>query len=152
MRKRKLWWVAGVVLLAVTVASVLLIRPVSPLRIAREDFNRIRRGMNYEEVEAIMGCPPGNYTTGETDVAKTALDWDDSEDVDASANEGEHSVYFGDWCTDTASLSVVLDASGKVIYRAYLPIRKVSDNPAYNLLWRAKHQGWRPARGWRVRP
>jgi hypothetical protein len=137
-------------LLAVTFASVLLIRPVSPLRIARENFDRIRWGMNYDEVEAIMGCQPGNYTTGETEVGTTTIEWDGWEDVDNSPREGQHPVYFGDWCTDTASICVALDASGKVIYRGYLPVRKVSDNPAYNLLWRVKHQGWRPYRGWRV--
>jgi hypothetical protein len=133
------------VLLAVTVASILLIRPVSRLRITREDFCRIRRGMSYPEVEAIMGCPPVDCSTGETDFDRTAFEQllrEDLVDEDDSPAPGTHLAYAISWVTDTANFGVMFDASGKVIYRIYTPIRKVTDEPLANLLWRAKRQ-WR---------
>jgi hypothetical protein len=62
MRRR--WFiVGGVVLLAVvTVVGQVIPRPRRP-QVSREDFSRIEKGMSREEVEAIIGGPPGDYTT-----------------------------------------------------------------------------------------
>jgi len=35
-------------------------------RISREGFDRIQQGMTQEEVEAVLGVPPGEYVTEET--------------------------------------------------------------------------------------
>jgi hypothetical protein len=63
MRNR---WLSVAVVLVVLVGAVCLIltlpggrRP----RITAENFERIMVGMRLEEVEAILGVPPGDYTT-----------------------------------------------------------------------------------------
>jgi hypothetical protein len=60
--KRK-WVVFAVLLvgLVATVALVLLARQ-SPVRITQESFDRIAVGMMEQEVEEIIGGPPGDYS------------------------------------------------------------------------------------------
>src|SRR5271157_3720138 len=93
MSRRKLYLTLGV---AVVVAALLLLgsgafRPasVSALkagggRITRQNFDRIRLGMSWSEVVAILG-PPGNYVTGDTDIV---LELRDSMTFDGDPNLG----------------------------------------------------------------
>jgi hypothetical protein len=62
MKKR--WFITGVVVLlaVVTVMGLFIPRPRQP-PISREQFERIEQGMSREEVETILGAPPGYYHT-----------------------------------------------------------------------------------------
>ncbi len=86
-------------------------------------------------VEAIMGCPANDDTTGETEFAEMARNMYDD---DAYPPVGAQIMHFGFWFTDTVSFTVALDASDKVVYRAHLPIRKVT--PVASLFRRAERQ------------
>ena len=64
-------WLGILIVRALILANVLeivavwaMFRPSSPevLRINRANFDRIRPGMTKAEVEAIFGCPPGNFS------------------------------------------------------------------------------------------
>jgi hypothetical protein len=57
---RNHWFVAGV---ALYVVALLLLRLPQPPPVGREHIARIQNGMSREEVNAIIGCPPADYTT-----------------------------------------------------------------------------------------
>lgn len=60
MTKRRLVWVVACLALAVGLGIWFVTRP-HPVN--ETNFNRIRVGMTQAEVEAILGCPPGDYAT-----------------------------------------------------------------------------------------
>jgi hypothetical protein len=66
MWRRVLLILGALGLLAVVGVLVLVWLPRPGDRITRETFEQIRDGMTLDEVEAIIGAPPGEYTT--TDV------------------------------------------------------------------------------------
>jgi hypothetical protein len=51
----------GVVIAAGAVVGFVLLP--QPLRLTQSDFDRLRVGMSRTEVESILRCPPGDYTT-----------------------------------------------------------------------------------------
>jgi hypothetical protein len=61
--KRLLLWTGSlVVLTAAGLLGMVLLWPRSPIN--RANFEKIREGMTYQEVEAIFGGLAGNYSTG----------------------------------------------------------------------------------------
>ena len=60
MRRRKLLVALAVGVVVAAAAVVLWPRPD---RITQENCDRIEKGMSQAEVEAILGGPPGDYTT-----------------------------------------------------------------------------------------
>jgi hypothetical protein len=64
MRKLFLFLVAVALILFGAAYPLLLPRP-SPVTMAA--YNRIEKGMSLEEVEAVLGGPEGDYTTGPTE-------------------------------------------------------------------------------------
>ena len=52
-------------LLVVVVVAMLpsIYRKINPPAVSRERFERLKKGMSREEVEAIIGVPPGTYET-----------------------------------------------------------------------------------------
>jgi hypothetical protein len=138
MRRWKLGALLGLVLLLAT--GVLFRRPSAPPPIPLQDSHGIRRGMSYPEVLAIMGCPPDNYTTGEIKIPRNEItehteNWNDH---DARPELGETTMYQGTWLTDTAMFTVQFDASCKVICRNDCRVRKVTEDPVVNIVWRAE--------------
>ena len=67
--KKRLWLVCALgIVIAFWVGwkTILQHRP-SGLSITQANYYRIRQGMRQEEVEAILGGPPGTYTVGSYD-------------------------------------------------------------------------------------
>jgi hypothetical protein len=60
MPKRRTLVCLALALVAIGV-GIYLCWPRSP-RFSEEQFDRIQEGMTQPEVEAVLGCPPGNYT------------------------------------------------------------------------------------------
>jgi hypothetical protein len=96
--------------LAVVVAAVVVVlwpRPAS--RITRENFWRIKKGMTWAEVTAILG-PPGFYTTGDTQLDPTVPpDLADRFGSDNGAKPPDM------WQSDTAWVFVWRDESDLVV-------------------------------------
>jgi hypothetical protein len=62
MRKHRFHWLAAASLLSIVLgASLFTLRQPRP-GITRENFDRTEVGMTEDEVEAILGGPPGTYT------------------------------------------------------------------------------------------
>jgi hypothetical protein len=70
MSARRWYWVGGTVMIVVVVIVYLVRRDsgqISAEQINMERYDEIKLGMNREDVEEILGGPPGSYyTTGET--------------------------------------------------------------------------------------
>src|SRR5262245_55804269 len=133
MRRRRLRWVvAGLAVLVVVGSVVALPRPV---RVAREDVDRIQVGMSRVEVEAILG-PPGDYTTGQVvfdcppgGFILVSLPPDVSEPI-------------VQWDFDTAHALMTFDEAERVSRKLLVPAKRIEQKPLENLLWRIRRQ-WR---------
>lgn len=121
MRRRKLQWdVLGVAALALLVA-VLLYRYSGARGFTRQDFLSIHEGMTLPEIERVLGCPPGNYTTG-----RTVDDW-------AALPSGRedfgtlrwHFSKVALWQSDTGRISIAFDANGKAFSGFFLPMPRI---------------------------
>jgi hypothetical protein len=128
VRKRKLRWVAVVLLIA---AGAFVAWPPPP-RVTRENFDRLQEGMTPAEAKAILG-PPGDYTTGPC--------------FEHPFGPGGHSgdltlPYHLLWTTDTLYVHVCYGDAGKVAGLAWGIPHRQEQSPLENLVWRAKRQ-WR---------
>jgi hypothetical protein len=133
VRGRKL--LVAVAVLAVLVAAGASVLWPRPDRITRENFNRIREGMTWAEVEAILG-PPGEYRTKPLVVFEVGSLEDFCELRETLLR----------WSDDTNCLNVIFDPTGHV--------RRASDDVAFwfrpdpleLLLWRIERQSrkWFP--------
>ena len=85
----------------------------------RATFRKIETGMRKAEVYAIVGDPPGNYLT--IPIVLTN-DWfpHTMEYIEAERTGGQIEV----WQYDRGIISIWFDASGKVIHKRFLRIRK----------------------------
>jgi hypothetical protein len=126
MRRRTLL-VALVGLAVVGAAGVVVLWPRTE-RVTRENFDRIRKGMTRQEVEALLG-PPEVYSTGPTTT--------DGPAVHRFFDVGD-TPHGSVWETDTAIVQVTL--AGSVMYAEYHPLARQEQGPFDNLLWRAKRQ------------
>src|SRR5438874_7970559 len=62
LRKRRLFWATTAALLGLGVSLIVLTPQHRRSGITQENFERIKEGMTEEEVEEILGGPPGTYT------------------------------------------------------------------------------------------
>jgi hypothetical protein len=67
MQRRKLRWVLAGLALGLVAFALWPVRPPAPDRITQENFDRIQEGMTCAEVEALLGGPPGDYRSVETE-------------------------------------------------------------------------------------
>jgi hypothetical protein len=104
-------------------------------RIIRENYDRIRMGMNWTEVADVLG-PPGDFTTGRIwppPAARGLLDVDRGTDA-------------AEWKTDRILVRVEFTARGTVVGRMCALTSRIEQGPIENLLWQLKRQwhGWFP--------
>jgi outer membrane protein assembly factor BamE (lipoprotein component of BamABCDE complex) len=111
-----------VVLLTVVTGSWFLTRP-RPHRINQEGFDRITDGMTRQEVEEVLGRPPGDYTDrrdypGEVHFPIT-LGWDDTT-----------SMYSSDeWVSDQGRIVVYFDQAGMIREKQFYSVDHLSERP-----------------------
>jgi hypothetical protein len=131
MRKRKLIVVlAG--LTVVVAAGVVVLWP-RPDRITRENYDRIRVGMNRAEVYTVLG-PPRDYSTGPTLYVLDAL-------YPHDIMQDPYPDQEVSWWGDTGEIDVYFSPSG-VTAATFARALKGRKNVVGDLLWRAKRQ-WR---------
>jgi hypothetical protein len=146
MRRRKLRQMVAVGLV-VLAAGTFVLWPRTD-RVSRENYDRIKEGMTLAEATTILG-EPGDFTTGEID-EDTPMPFDWRADcfgtmrpITSGDLEGfalpERSAR---WVTDSTSVWLALDDSGRVIGGQFHRLKKTDAGTIDNLRWRAKRQ-WR---------
>ncbi len=143
MRRRKLRWVA-VVGLAVTLALLVVCAFVPwprPDRVTYENFLRIHAGMPLEDINDLVGAPPGDYRTGPVVGAdlERGLYWEDPEQWMPDPCTALPTYK---WQTDRAELTLSFLRSGQVAVGTFTPVRRQKLGPLDNPLWHVKRQ-WR---------
>jgi hypothetical protein len=98
-------------MLAVGAALFIYTRPP---RICRERFERIQEGMTQEEVEAILGRPPGNYREYRPLVFVGGADFGDV--IWACQEPGFHVEH---WTIDELRIEVGFRSNGTVLRKEY---------------------------------
>jgi hypothetical protein len=96
-------------------AKELLFRPstyVYKPRCSEADCQRIQRGMTLEQVKAIVGCPPGDYTAGRG-MYVSFID-----PFPANSFSWHYKIY---WCGDDGGVGVKLDRNGLVATADWYP-------------------------------
>jgi hypothetical protein len=150
---------AGLVPIAV---GAFVLWPRSQSRVTEESFSRVKKGMTFAEVEALLG-PWGNYRTGPT-TDGTAYLWSPSGRCPPgmpSTDLPDGSLGLG-WELDTAEVVVWVKppddlgpeafdsdrfASLEVISARYSNMKLVEQTFLDNLLWRASQwRKWFPER------
>jgi hypothetical protein len=109
----------GVVLLALGVAVVTLprlTRKINPPAVSHERYGRIKEAMTVEEVEAVLGVPPGDYQTRRHRLIANTLAGGD---------------YV--WRGDEGAIVVYFDGSGRVESHLFIDISGdiVDEGPSF---------------------
>jgi hypothetical protein len=134
-RRRQL---AVVGLFALVVIGAFVLWPQED-RITWQNCDRLKEGMSRAEVEAILGGPPGDYTTVPV-VRHLGTPF-----VLEMGDDGTlHTLPPKEGRGNTASIWVSFDTYGNAFTIDYLPTVSAEQGPLENLLWRAK----RPWRKW----
>ena len=128
MKRKRLFIIVICLLMGTPIVGAMLmyqLRDRGPVPLHR--FNEIHDGMTRGDVQALLGCPPGNYATrkviyrrvgddGNITLGQFAQNWDGS---------GFENESF--WASDHGLISVTFDKNGAVCDKA---------------LWQSRRVGW----------
>jgi outer membrane protein assembly factor BamE (lipoprotein component of BamABCDE complex) len=109
MRRKRLQVVAGIVLVGVVLLGTARLRRSEDPRLTRgrlinqKHCDRIKAGMSQAEVEAILGGPPGDFTTGPVFYSSTG-----------SCSFGDGRTRQETWSTDDGQIVVDFNERGVV--------------------------------------
>jgi hypothetical protein len=128
MTKPRLFWLTFAACLGL--AAFWGVRLLTPRhRINRESLEKIQVGMTLEEVEAILGVPPGDYATKECGIA---------------------------WVGDEGAIHVMLTPEGRVSYKGWVePWRElIGEVTLLDKLrgWFGLRQEWSPVTSYPLPP
>ncbi len=153
--RKALAYLTGLTLLS-GAAVVMMCWPAPNPRISLDNFNCIKTGMTYAEVEALIG-PHGDHRSGPTVVTEPFSMWRPGlgrcpPGMEATPLSGGY--WTVTWQTDQAEILVMIEpavegqvghlawselAPGRVIAAHYCDA-KLEHGPVYNALWRARRQ------------
>jgi hypothetical protein len=104
------------VVAAITAVGVIWWLPPLP-RVHRASYEQLQKGMTEEEVEAVMGSPAGDYTTGPVvhgDFHRPVL----------YVDRAELLVEWKTWVTDHAEIGVRFDRHGRLGEKSFCPMSR----------------------------
>jgi hypothetical protein len=126
MTKRR-WYllVGGFALAALIVVGYYVYESIDHGPIRYRNFETIQEGMTLADVEALLGCPPGNYATGR--LCMIVVQNDASISYQPLIGVGLHSYGITDpglgawygWRGDRGQITVMVDNEGKVFRADY---------------------------------
>jgi hypothetical protein len=100
-------------------------------RITEAKAARIQRDMTFDAVVSVLGCPPGDYRTGEVE-----LDWSTQSTALEDAVEADHGQFrHRYWEGDEGNLWVCFDGDDRVVVSEFT--RGVRTHP--DILARLRH-------------
>jgi SmpA / OmlA family len=100
------WWLLG---LGLAIPAVAWLRLHSPSLFSQEQCDLIQPGMTRAQVEAVLGKPPGDYSTGPLNTGFDCLP--DLPEVKTMEN----------WESDTGTVRVGFDGAGVVAWKTFRP-------------------------------
>jgi hypothetical protein len=121
MNKRRWYLLVGAfALAALIVVGYYVCESIDDGPIRYRNFEKIQEGMTLANVEDLLGCPPGNYTTGR--LYMKVVQKDGSNSYQPMIAIGLHSYGITDpglgawhgWHGDRGQITVVVDEEGKV--------------------------------------
>jgi hypothetical protein len=145
MRRRKLQWVVGLVVVALVAlaAFVLWPRPDPALQAAieaRATFGRLKPGMTMAEMTTILG-PSGNYSSTDTREYNPAIHYQRATDWFGDPTKPALPVPLN-WDLNTHIVRVFVDRSGKAVCGNIIFLRPKPVGPIERLIRWSKEQ-WR---------
>lgn len=132
MKKRILTRLAILVLIAVAGFFAVVWFTLPHHNINRGAFERLEFNMPRAEVEAILGCPPGNYCSAGAEGEVTLADgspgglpireiFDDA--LAVGGGDAEECFRTAIWASDNGMIVVVFDVNNAITKKDFLPIR-----------------------------
>jgi hypothetical protein len=113
----------GIVVIAIMGACALafVLYSETRLRINLDTFDQLSLGLEKSEVEAILGCPAGDYSNGTLAPLRNRqlyrkVDWDGKNNYSRRASE--------DWCGNEATIRVWFNADARVAMMEILSRRE----------------------------
>jgi hypothetical protein len=103
MRRKRV--IVGLAVLALVAAAAMLAWPRDP-RPCRATFEQVRAGMTLEEVEAIVGGPPGVYTDRPVPITFLSVGF-----IAGSSYTEVHRIH--QWAADDGTLEVFIGRDGR---------------------------------------
>jgi len=100
--------IAAITFWAVTLS--IMTREARKITFSQDLANQISIGMTRAEVEAVLGCPPGEYTTGPCDTPPL----------------GSRAFIHDQWLSDTGVIIVLFNDRGRVVIVEFWPMRRES--------------------------
>jgi hypothetical protein len=134
MTRRRLFLFAA--LAALGVASTVAFLWPRP-RVTKESYERIKLGMTRPEVEALLGGPPGDYTSGPRRPTDDKFVQDVREDVrEIWLRPGGTMLLprHERWQGDAGDLGVSFDPAGRALEKYFLPYEREKQTPLDYLL------------------
>jgi len=126
--KRRRYWLGGSVVLLALVALAFFLARDSKVHFTQRQCNRIQAGMTRQEVEAVLGMPPGNYRT------RPFTDGQDGAIAGCLfvALQGKQPIGF--WLGDAGAIVVWFDERGIVTDKDYCPAKRPEDQSVIDRL------------------
>jgi hypothetical protein len=101
--------------------------PAPSAHITKDNFDRLKGGMQRHEVEVILGGPAGDYRTGPTCSCLRGF---------ASLAVEDESLTMLRWQGDEAEIAVWVDPNGVISWRSYALMMPEPAGAVKKLLWR----------------
>jgi hypothetical protein len=144
MRRRTL--LVALAGLAVAIAAGMVVLWPKASRVTSDNCDRIHRGMNRQEVEAILG-PPGDYRSGPTEHSLVHATWTEEgqsmpisfwylEGIDPPTIHGETPHI---WLGDHGDAHVYYDSAGVVTGRTFWSAQPKPQGALDKLFWQTRH-------------
>lgn len=108
----------------------LLSLSIPPTGLTKTNFDRIKSGMQRQKVEAILGCPPGDYRTGPTVSCLAGF---------ASLAVEDNTLRKLTWQGDRTNIEIWIDPKGLVKYSSYELMKPKPLGFVRKFLWRFDH-------------
>ena len=130
--KRRIIVRLGILLLVAAAGFFAIVWFTSPNHnINRGAFEQLQFNMPREEVEAILGCPPGNYCSAGATLAVKLADGSPGgiplrevfDDVAAVAGDDAECFRAAIWASDHGMIVLVLDGNNRITKKDFEPIQ-----------------------------